>query len=178
MEDNRSLSISPVLRYGFSDKLFSANLHSAYTYSPEHAGKFFLDFGSDVPDLNSLGTYPLYFNTLFTLFIGQNDVKYYRSVFGKFGNQFELTNGILWTADLSYAQRTQLYNTSFDNIFTIGNKGYTSNNPLRPNAPENDHSVLFPQNRALIFNTSFRFTFEQQYITRPAGKFTCPRFTR
>ncbi len=173
-KDNRSLSISPVLRYGFSDKLFSANLHSAYTYSPEHAGKFFLDFGSDVLDLNSLGTYPLYFNTLLTLFIGQNDVKYYRSVFGKFGNQLELTNGILWAADLSYTQRTQLYNTSFDNIFTIGNKGYTSNNPLMPKAPENDNSVLFLQNQALIFNTSLRFTFDQQYITRPAGKVYLP----
>ena len=173
-DDNRSFSVSPMLRYGTSDKLFSANVHSVYMNDPEHAGKFFLDFGSDVLDLNDLGTRSLYFNTLSTLLSEQNFVKYYRSVFGGFGYQRELVNGILWTANLSYADRTQLYNTSFDHIFTHPHLRYTSNNPLAPNAPENDQSVLFPGNRALIFNTSFRFTFDQQYITRPTGKTYLP----
>lgn len=173
-EDNRSLSISPMLRYGTANQLFSANMHSVYMNDPEHAGKFFLDFGSDVLDLNSLGTRSLYFNSLSTLLSEQNFVKYYRSVFGNFGYQRELANGILWTANLSYADRTQLYNTSFDHIFTYAHLRYTSNNPLAPNAPENDHSELFPENQALTFNTSLRFTFDQQYITRPTGKTYLP----
>ncbi|MFI5139167.1 MAG: DUF5686 family protein, partial [Sphingobacteriales bacterium] len=108
-EDNRSLSISPMLRYGTANKLFSANIHTEYLYDPENAGKFFLDFGSDLRDLNTLGTRSLYFNTLSTLLSEQNFVKYYRSVFGDFGCQRELLNGILWTANISYADRTQLY---------------------------------------------------------------------
>ena len=43
-----------------------------------------------------------------------------------------------------------------------------------PSAPANDHSVLFPENDALTFYTSFRFTFDQQYITRPTGKIDLP----
>jgi hypothetical protein len=172
--DNRSLSISPGIRYGFSDKQFNANMHAVYTYDQEHAGKFFLDFGSDLLDLNNLGTRSLLFNTLSTLLSEQNFTKYYRSQFGDFGYQREITNGLLWMANISYANRTQLYNTSYDHIVTYSDKRYTSNNPLAPNASADDRSELFPQNQALIFNTSVRFTFDQQYITRPTGKIYLP----
>ncbi|MDF2430613.1 MAG: hypothetical protein JWP44_244 [Mucilaginibacter sp.] len=173
--DNSSFSISPGFRYGFANKLFSANLHSVYTYDQEHAGKFFFDFGSDLLDLNNIGTRSLYFNTLSTLLSEQNFVKYYRSEFIDFGFQRELTNGVLWMASLSYANRTQLFNMSYNHIFTYNALHYTSNNPLAPNsAPADDRSILFPQNKALILNTSFRFTFDQQYITRPTGKTFLP----
>jgi hypothetical protein len=173
--DNNSFSVSPGLRYGFANKLFSANLHSVYTYDQEHAGKFFLDFGNDLLDLNNVGTRSLYFNTLSTLLSEQNFVKYYRSEFIDFGFQRELTNGVLWMANLSYADRTQLFNTSYNHIFTYNTLHYTSNNPLAPySAPPDDRSILFPQNQALTFNTSFRFTFDEQYITRPTGKTYLP----
>jgi len=174
-EDNRSFSISPGVRYGFADKIFSANVHTVYTYDQANAGKFFFDIGSDILDLNNLGTRSLYFNTLSSLLSEQNFVKYYQSQFVNFGFQRELSNGILWTANISYANRTQLYNTSYNHIFTYPDVPYTSNNPLAPaGAPANDHSLLFPQNQALTFNTSFRFTFDQQYITRPSGRVYLP----
>lgn len=173
--DNRSLTISPVLRYGFADDLFSANLHMAYTYDQAHAGRFFAGFGSDLLDLNSLQTRSLYFNTLSTLLSEQNFVKYYRSEYGELGYQRELVNGILWTANASYAKRTQLYNVSFNHIFTYPDRPYTSNNPLAPEtAPANDRSQLFPQHDAFTVNTSLRFTFDQQYMTRPTGKVYVP----
>jgi hypothetical protein len=174
-DDNRSFSISPLLRYGFANTLFSANIHSSYTYDQEHSGKFFLDFGNDVLDLNNIGTRSLYFNTLSTLTGEQNFVKYYRSAFIDFGYQRELANGILWTANLSYADRTQLYNISFNHVFTYPDRPYTSNNPLAaPGTPADDRSILFPQNQALVLNTSLQFTFDQQYITRPTGKILLP----
>ena len=39
-----------------------------------------------------------------------------------------------------------------------------------PDAPADDKSILFPENKALTFFTSFRLTFDQQYITRPTGR--------
>ncbi|MEO8884974.1 MAG: DUF5686 and carboxypeptidase regulatory-like domain-containing protein [Mucilaginibacter sp.] len=173
-DDYRNFSITPALRYGFANKLFSANVHSSYTYDPAHSGKFFADFGSDVLDLNNVGTRSLYFNTLSTLLSENNYVKYYRSQFGSVGYQRELSNGVLWTASLSYATRTQLYNISYNHIFDTPNKEYTSNNPLMPDAPANDQSLLFPKHNALTFNTSVKFTFDQQYITRPTGKIYLP----
>ncbi|MGZ3755387.1 MAG: DUF5686 and carboxypeptidase regulatory-like domain-containing protein [Mucilaginibacter sp.] len=173
--DNSSYSLTPSIRYGFADKLWSPTMHAVYTYDQAHAGRFFLNFGADLLDLSNIGTRSLYFNTLSTLFSEQNFVKYYRSEFGDFGYQRELVNGLLWTANLSYADRSQVYNISNNHIFTYSDKHYTSNNPLAPiTAPANDQSFLFPQNQALTFSTSLRITFDQQYITRPTSKVYLP----
>jgi hypothetical protein len=169
-DDFKTFSISPAVRYGFANKMFSANIHSSYTYDPFHAGEFFVNFGTDVLDLNNVGTRSLYFNTLSTLLSENNYVKYYRTEFGSVGYKRELANGVLWSASLSYANRTQLYNNSYNHIFTNSKTDYTSNNPLAPaGTSADDRSFLFPQNQAFTFNTSVKFTFNQQYITRPTG---------
>lgn len=171
-DDFRVLTVTPDVRYGFADKLFNANVQFDYLYDPFKQAKFFGGFGSDLLDLNNVGTRSLYFNTLSTILSARNYVKYYRDQYGDFGYQRELTNGLLWSADLSYAKRTQLFNNSY---YSFSNAHpLTSNNPLMPNAPANDRSVLFPENNALTFSTSFTYTFDQQYIIRPSGKIIEP----
>jgi hypothetical protein len=175
LDNLRSVSITPDLRYGFSNKVLSANIYSEYRNDPFHAAKFFVGFGSDVLDLNNVGTRSLYFNTLSTLISENNYVKYYRSHYGQFGYQREVTNGVLLTGSFTYANRTQLYNTSYTHIKDIKEREFTSNNPLAPpGTPADDHSLLFPENQALTFNASAAFTFDQRYETRPTGKFNIP----
>jgi hypothetical protein len=169
-DDFRSYSITPNIRYGFADKLFNANVRGDYTFDPNHRGAFTGGFGSDILDLNNVGTRSLYFNTLSTLLSERNFVKYYRSEFGEFGYQHDITNGLLLKANLSYANRTQLYNNSYYSISTYKDRHLTSNNPLMPDAPANDRSVLFPQNQALTLSASLTYTFDQQYETRPTGR--------
>ncbi|MBS1533188.1 MAG: carboxypeptidase-like regulatory domain-containing protein [Bacteroidetes bacterium] len=166
----RSYSITPNARYGFSDKIFTANLLAFYNYDPLKRGKFILNFGSDILDLSNVGTRSLYFNTLSTLLSEQNYVKYYKSSFVSGGFEHNLGINILWQAGLSYADRTQLYNTSFYYINSFAGRRLTSNNPLMPDAPANDHSLLFPQNQALTFSTDLTYTFGQEYIDRPTGR--------
>jgi hypothetical protein len=169
-EDQQSYSITPNVRYGHADKLFNADVKGEYVYDPLNRGKFTAGFGSAILDLSNVGTRSVYFNTLSTLLSEQNYVKYYRSEFGEFGYQHDITRGILWKANLSYANRTQLYNNSYYAINTYKGRQLTSNNPLMPDAPAADRSVLFPQNQALTFATSLTFTFDQQYVTRPTGR--------
>ncbi|MES2808561.1 MAG: DUF5686 and carboxypeptidase regulatory-like domain-containing protein [Bacteroidota bacterium] len=174
-EDFKTLSISPAVRYGFGNKLFSANVHASYLYNPFNASQFFLDGGSDVLDLNNVGTRSLFFNTLSTLLSNNNYVKYYRSEFISAGYRRELSNGIMFNGSLSFANRTQMYNNSYNHIFKAKNREYTSNNPLAPiGTPADDRSILFPQHQALTLNTSVKFTFDQKYITRPTGKVYLP----
>ncbi|WP_114936516.1 DUF5686 and carboxypeptidase regulatory-like domain-containing protein [Mucilaginibacter endophyticus] len=174
-DDFHSLTITPAVRYGFSNKIFSANVATEYLNDPFHAAKFYADFGSDVLDLNNVGTRSLYFNTLSTLLSENNYVKYYRSHYGDFGYQREVVNGVLLKGGLSYSSRSQLYNTSFSKIKDIKDREFTSNNPLAPpGTPADDHSFLFPDNQALVFNASALFTFDQRYETRPTGKFNLP----
>ncbi len=168
--DLRSYSITPTLRYGYADQLFNASLRSSYVYDPINRGEFTGGFGSEIPDLNNAGTRSLFFNTLSTLLSEQNFVKYYRSQFGEFGYQRDLINGIFLKANLSYANRTQLYNNSYYALITFSGRHFTSNNPLMPDAPANDRSMLFPQNRALTLAASLTFTFDRQYTSRPMGR--------
>ncbi len=175
LDDFHTFSITPNLRYGFGNKVLTANIYSEYKNDPFHNAKFFTGFGSDILDLNNVGTRSLYFNTLSTLLSENNYVKYYRSHYGLFGYQREVTNGVFLTGSLSYASRSQMYNTSFGHIANVKNREYTSNNPLAPpGTPADDHSFLFPNNQALTFSTSATFTFDQQYVTRPMGKFNIP----
>ena len=171
LADYRSISYTPAIRYGFADNQFNANMHIKYNYDPFNSGNYFLNFGTDVLDLNNVGTRSNYFNTLSTLLSNNNYVKYYHSQFFDVGFQREIVNGVLWTTNLSWANRTQMFNNSYNHIFVSKTRHYTSNNPLAPDSvPANNRSQLFPQNQALTFSTSFRITFDQQYITRTTGK--------
>jgi hypothetical protein len=175
LDDFRTYSISPAVRYGFANKLFSANLHTSYTYDPFKQGMFTFDIGNDVLDLNNVGTRSLYFNTLSTLLSENNYVKYYRSEFLNTGFQREVSNGILLNLGLNYARRTQLFNNSYNHWLTSKTRDYTSNNPLAPvGTPADDRSILFPQNEALTFTASVKFTIDQEYITRPTGRLLIP----
>jgi len=166
----RSYSITPNARYGFSDGILTANIYAAYNYDPRNRGKIFAGFGSDILDLNNVGTRSLYFNTLSTLLSERNYVKLYKSEYVEAGYQHDITKDLLWRAQLTYADRSQLYNTSFYYINSYSDHHLTSNNPLMPDAPRDDHSLLFPDNKAFTFSTSFTYTFDQQYIDRPTGR--------
>lgn len=164
--DGSSWSVTPSLRYGFSNKLFSANASLSYDYDPPHHGQFYGGGGTDLFDLSDAGTRSLTFNTLSSLFNEENYAKYYRSKYGRFGYQRDLANGILLNTEVSYAVRDQLYNTSANHWLDYKDRDYTSNNPLTP-----DHeSPLFPHNNALTFKASLLFSFDQRYSTRPTGR--------
>ncbi|GAB3918427.1 DUF5686 and carboxypeptidase regulatory-like domain-containing protein [Mucilaginibacter boryungensis] len=165
-KNGSSYAITPALRYGFSNKMFNANVNFAYHYDPPHKGTYFVAFGSDILDLSDVGTRSLTFNTLSTLLSESNFVKYYRSRYGRLGWEHELADGILFNTELSYATRDQLYNTSANHWFDNPNKQYTSNNPLTPL----EESPLFPHHNALTFKASLLFTFDQRYVTRPTGR--------
>ena len=168
----KSFTITPAIRYGFSDKMFEGNVHLTYNFDPKHKGYWFGTFGSDVLDLNNAGTRSNVFNTLSTLLSGENYVKYYKSEFGLVGYQREFSNAFLLNTSVSYANRIQLYNTSGLYILA-GSTPFTTNNPLQPNPPDKVNS-LFPENQALTFKASLTYTFDQRYTTRPDGRYFEP----
>jgi hypothetical protein len=169
-KDGRSYAITPAVRYGFSNKMFNANVNLAYNYDQANQGSFFAAFGSDILDLSDVGTRSLTFNTLSSLLSEANYVKYYRSRYIQLGWQRDITNGVLFNTELSYSTRDQLYNTSANHWFDYKDSEYTSNNPLTPLT----ESPLFPHHNALTFKASVLFTLDQQYVTRPTGRFYEP----
>jgi hypothetical protein len=172
--DLSSYSLTPDIRYGFADNQLNASLNGNYTYDPVNRGKFYGGFGSDVLDLNNVGTRSLYFNTLSTLLSERNFVKYYRSEYLEGGFEHNLTKDLFLQTQLSYANRTQMYNNSYFSFKHNKAQPLTSNNPLAPNAPADDRSELFPENQALTLYASLTYTFDQQYIDRPSGRTYLP----
>jgi hypothetical protein len=183
-KNRQSYTIVPNVRYGFGNKMLNANLSGTYLYDPSHQGYFFGRFGTDVLDLSNVGTRSLIFNTMSSLLSERNHVKLYRSKHGLLAWQREVGLGKLLNVQLSYAERDQLYNTSFNHIKNFKDRMYTSNNPLDnpdpvdpfKNAvnPPDMESQLFPKNQALTFKTSLTFTFDQRYTTRPDGRYYEP----
>jgi hypothetical protein len=160
-----SLVIIPQARYGFSNRVFNANIFANYIYNPFKQASVYGRIGSDFLDLNNTGSVSLFLNSLTTLFLGNNYLKLYQSRFIMAGTAGEIANGILLAGQFEYADRRPLFNTSHHTF----NKDslLTSNNPLDPYG----NTLLFPQYRALIFKGSATFTFDQHYIITPSGKF-------
>ncbi|MDB5156576.1 MAG: carboxypeptidase-like regulatory protein, partial [Mucilaginibacter sp.] len=165
----RSLTIIPDARYGFTDKIFNSNIFANLIYNPFKQASVYARVGSDFLDLNNKGTTSLFLNSINTLLLGGNYLKLYQSQFIMAGTDGEVANGIFLNGTIEYANRRSLFNTT-THTFNRDSVLLTSNNPLDPNAPV----PLFPRYRALTIKGSVTFTFDQEYMVTPQGKFILP----
>ena len=167
LDSGKQYIITPKLRYGFSDRQFSANIGFSYSYNPHQRGIVYGRFGSDVFDLNSEGSSSLFINTLGTLFFKDNVLKLYRSNFARLGLQRNVAHGLLLDGSLEYARRNAMQNTTYFKLLDSKDKEFTSNNPLKPNLP--DTTLLFTPNNALTLLLSATYTFDEEYTSKPDG---------
>jgi hypothetical protein len=170
LEYNRSFSIRPELRYGFSSELLTANLTANYAYDPVKRANFRISGGSGIYDLNNLGTMTLLGNSINSLLFETNFSKFYKREFANIETSRELINGLQATVTADYSRSTYLHNTTFFKIRDLDNKEFTSNNPFSPDTD----IPLFPNYKALTLSASLNYTIGQKYITRPDGKFYQP----
>jgi len=167
-DNQRTLTITPDARYGFSDHLYNTNVFVNFVYNPYHQASVYGKVGSDFLDLNNAGTISPFINSLSTLLLGNNYIKLYQSRFIMAGTDGEVANGILLNGQIEYAERRALFNTT--QTFNRDSVNLTSNNPLDPNGKMS----LFPPYHALTFSGSATITFNQQYKITPSGKFIMP----
>lgn len=165
----RKLTVIPDVRYGFSDKIFNANIFSSVVYNPFKQASVYARIGSDFLDLNNKGTTSLFLNSVSTLLLGGNYLKLYQSRFVTAGTDGEVANGIFLNGAIEYADRRSAFNTT-EHTFNKDSVLLTSNNPLDPNA----QTPLFPHYRAFIIKGSATFTLDQEYMVTPEGKFILP----
>lgn len=168
-EAQHSLTIVPDVRYGFTDRVFNSNVFADYIYNPFRQASVYGRVGSDFLDLNNQGTISPFLNSLTTLFSGDNYLKLYQSKFIMAGTTGEVANGVLLNGQFEYAERHSLFNNTL-HTFNKDSVYLTSNNPLDPFGD----TPLFPAYRALVFQGSATFTFDQQYKITSAGKFIMP----
>ena len=164
-----SLSIIPEIRYGFTDKVWNYNVFVNYGFNPFSQSSLYAKAGSDFLDLNKSGTISLFLNSISTLFLGSNYLKLYQSRFFLTGIRGEVANGVLLNGEMEFSENRSLFNTT-KHTFNKDSTFLTSNNPLDPNAD----IALFPHYRSFTLRGSATFTFDQEYMVTPSGKFILP----
>ena len=169
-ENRRSYSIMPEVRYGFANRMFTANVTGNYFYDPLKRANVGFSVGNGIFDLNNLGTMSKISTSLNALLFERNFPKFYKRSFITVRANRELANGLQGAAAISYSKSETLSNHSGFSVFDIKNRSFTSNNPFTPEA----ENPLFPDYKALIFNAALTYTFDQEYTTRPDGKFYEP----
>jgi hypothetical protein len=167
LEDRKYYSIRPEARYGFSSKELTANLTANYYYNPVKRASVSVSGGSGIYDLNPLGTQTLLGNSINSLLFETNFVKFYKKEFVNIGTTRELFNGLQGSVVADLARNSTLINNSSFKILDPKDKEFTSNNPFTPDV----ETPLFPNYTALTLSATLTYTFNQQYITRPDGKF-------
>jgi hypothetical protein len=167
LEDRKYYSIRPEARYGFASKELTANLTANYYYNPIKRASISVSGGSGIYDLNPLGTQTLLGNSINSLLFETNFVKLYKKEFINIGTTRELFNGLQGSVVADLARNSTLINNSSFKILDPKDKEFTSNNPFTPDV----ETPLFPNYTALTLSATLTYTFNQQYITRPDGKF-------
>lgn len=163
----RSVVVKPRVRYGIGSNSLNTNVEVYYQRDTLHHESFSLNVGSDFLDLNNKGTINLFYNTLTTLFNGQNFLKLYKANFLAFSAQREMLDGLIVSGGTEIARRYPLQNTTSNRyIFDNAKKMFTSNNPLDPEGS----GYLFPTNNSFSVDAKISYTYGQRYTTRPDGK--------
>lgn len=163
--NNRFLRLGGNVRYGFSNKLFSAN-----TSAIVPVGKLITlnaALGSDVVDLNDKGSLRVLSNTINSLLYEINYSKLYQKKFGNIGISSRVLGGLNGSFNIGYNNHKWLPNTSTYAFRDDKNNIFKSNNPFTPTIDQ----PLFPEYQSLKLRLSMSYNFSNKYVTYPQGKF-------
>ncbi len=160
----RSISITPEIRYGFSNEYFNANLSTAYTFGKKLFNSISVSGGTDVFQFNNAAPVGVFGSTFGTLLNGVNNLKIYEAVFGRIGFTKELNAGISFQAGISYQDRRPLENTTNFSFVKKESNKFTPNRPL----PQFDRNI--EQHQAFIGTIGARWRPGTKYIEYPGQK--------
>ena len=167
---NTNVSLLGDVRYGFNNNHFNAwgginfrtrdldatrklKRQSWYVAGGKRVSQFFKESALD----------PLY-NTIGTLFYGENSMKIYENYFAKTGFSKQFEGGARFLIEGEYEDRLPLENTT-DYLF---NDKYQHR--LTPNYPVEILSAQFPSHNAVLLHASFSVKPGQRYIEFPNSK--------
>ncbi len=160
--------MSANVSYGLSDERLRAV--GTFTKKFNNFSKPYLTLkgGVEATEINSSNTTSNIAFNIAAIFFEENFLKLYDRQFVEATYSQEIVNGIRASANLSYQRRKALVNTRNEHVFGYEKGGFTSNNPL---APEAFGSVLFPTHHIMKLNLNARIRFDQTYTTTPRGKY-------
>ncbi|MBU2374754.1 MAG: DUF5686 and carboxypeptidase regulatory-like domain-containing protein [Bacteroidetes bacterium] len=166
--NNRNLFWSGKLRYGFANKLFSANTKLVLPVLKKQTVSFSL--GSNIVDINDKGSLSVFGNTINSLFYERNFSKFYQKKFGEATISSAIGGGLSGSFGLAFQSNKWLPNSSNYTFKDYDNRAFTSNNPFSPNV----EIPLFATYQNFNLRIGLSYNFSNKYVTYPTGKYYLP----
>jgi hypothetical protein len=165
-EDNRRHNLSSTIRYGFSNYLLGATADWTYLHNPQKFESINVRAGTSALQFNDNDPINPSFNSIYTLYLNDNFMKLYKKTFASVAYRKELINGFIGSANIEYAERSALRNTTDLLIYDNPDKLFTSNNPLKPQTDDSSFTI----SNSFVVDLGFSIRFKQKYYTRPNEK--------
>ncbi|WP_139924767.1 DUF5686 and carboxypeptidase regulatory-like domain-containing protein [Hymenobacter sp. DG01] len=167
-DDRRTWSVTPSVRYGFSNELLSPSVAASWQLDAVKLSRVSLLVGRTIENFDPSSQLTPFINTYYTLLENRNYAKLYRRDGLQLGYQWEPLNGLTLQTTASYFRRYELQNTTFKLLRDREGRAFTSNQPVNAERPD---GTAFGRNEALTTEVVASFRPGQRYITRPDGKF-------
>jgi hypothetical protein len=165
-EGRRSLSITPEMRYGISNKLFNGSVAARYNYGKKYINSFRIAAGANVYQYNNANPISSFVNTLATLYWTRNYMKLYEASFASIGYSKGIGEGVTLYAKFDFQDRTSLENTSNYYWRKVEGREFTPNYPTDISATNMEH------NKASIASVGITWRPGNKYIELPDRKFS------
>ena len=150
-----SLKIVPEIRYGFSNKAFSAAGSFYYYFTKNYYKKTYIKLqgGRKIQQFNKEeGIFP-FFNTITTLLGRKNYMKIYQNDVAEIEFKTFLSDNIRIKTTIGWAERSPLFNQSNFSWIKSKDRPYTPNNPYNIE----DSLTMFPVHQA--FTVAFKLDY-------------------
>ena len=157
------LSLTPVLRYGVTNKKFNAFIRANYRFGKKYVNTISTSFGSRVYQFNNANPIPQIMNTFATILNGNNYMKLYQANFFQVTYRKGLGNGFDFSGFMNYQNRTPLVNT--DTSYAWGNSGIFKK--FTPNYPTEISNQPMQPNKAFLVGFRISFRPGTKYIELP-----------
>lgn len=149
LSDAASLRFTPLAYYTTARKSVVGSGELVLDYAPRRMGKLWLNGGVLSIDYNGEGGELRLINSVSSLLFARNDLKLYDKRFLSIGNNVELTNGMLFSAGLTWQQRKMLENNASYSIFRARAGG---------NIPRSNAFRTMPENELLKASFALEYT--------------------
>lgn len=156
------------INYGFDDDRFRITGGFQKKFNNFSRPILSITGGIETTQINNTEPISERINDITSLFFERNYLKLYQRKFTEIAWKQEIFNGFQVFADLSFQDRSALFNTTDQSWINRDKIETTSNNPLQP---ENFGSAPFTDHHIFKFSLAGKIDFDQKYLSYPDGKF-------
>jgi hypothetical protein len=167
-DDRRFVTLTPTLRYGFSNHQLQPSLTINWQLDPVKLRQVGLIAGRTIENFDRNSQLTPFINSVYSLLANRNYAKLYRRDGAELSYLWEPVNGLTVRGAASYFDRHELENTSTYLWHDVEGRAFTSNQPLAEEAPD---GTGFGRSKAATLSLSISYRPGTTYITRPDMKY-------